>query len=67
MLKRISLTISDELAERLNILADYYDLPVLDMIRELLTDGATVCETAIKCEACAQIAWLAQVEPDGRA
>lgn len=64
---KISITLPDELAERLTILADHYEAPVMDLILEIITSGAAVCEDAIHCEACQQIAWLAHVDPAGRA
>jgi predicted transcriptional regulator len=64
---KITLTLSDKLAQRLSYLADYYDADIRDMLVEMLTDTASICEDAIACEACEQIAWLAQVEPAGRA
>lgn len=67
MTRRITLTLPEDLILRLNYLADYYDAPVLDVIHELITHGVTFCEDAIQCEACAQIEWLAHIEPAGNA
>lgn len=67
MPKRITLNLSDDLAQRLTILADTYDCDVIDLAKELIQDGVTVCEAAIEREACEQIRYLAQVDPLGRA
>lgn len=67
MPKRISLTISDDLAHRLSILADTYDCDVLDLAQELILDGVTVCEAAIEREACEQIHYLVHADPLGTA
>ena len=67
MPKRITLTLPDELAERLASLADAYDLDVRELAQELIKDGATICENAIEREACEQITYLTHVEPLGTA
>ena len=67
MPKRITLNLSDDLAHRLTILADAYNIDVRELALELVQDGVTICEAAIECEACEQIRYLTHVEPLGRA
>lgn len=67
MPKRLTLSISDDLAQRLAILADTYNCDVTELAAELVQDGATICEAAIEREACERISYLANVEPLGRA
>lgn len=67
MPKRITLNLSDDLAHRLSILADAYNIDVRELAQELIADGATICENAIEREACEQITYLTHVEPLGRA
>jgi predicted transcriptional regulator len=67
MSQKVSLTLTDDLAQRLSWLADHYDCEVLELINELIEDGAHICETAIHDEACEQIRYLAQTPAAGRA
>lgn len=64
---KLTIQISDDLAQRLAILADAYDCDVTELAYELVQDGVTVCENAIEREACEQIRYLAHVEPLGTA
>lgn len=64
---KLTLRISDDLAQRLTILADAYDCDVTELALELVSDGVMVCEAAIEREACEQIRYLAQVDPAGTA
>lgn len=67
MTRRITVTITEEQALRLTVLADAYNCGAIELARDLLLEAIRFCESAIECEACEQIAWLAQVEPEGRA
>lgn len=67
MTQKVSLTLTDDLAQRLTILADIYNCDVIELMQELILDGTTVCEAAIEREACEQITFLATAEPAGRA
>lgn len=67
MPRKLFLTLSDDLAHRLTILADTYDLDVTELAHELIQDGVTICENAIEQEACEQIHYLTHAEPLGRA
>lgn len=67
MTRRITLSLTDDEAIRLTALADVYNTGPIDLAGELLLQAIIFCESAIECEACEQIAWLANVEPEGRA
>lgn len=67
MPKRITLNLPDDLAHRLSILADAYNIDVRELAQELMADGATICENAIEREACEQIRYLVNVDPLGTA
>lgn len=67
LMRQIPIEISEDLALRLTWLANHYDCDILELITELIEDGAHICETAIHDEACEQIRYLAQTPPAGRA
>lgn len=67
MTRRVTLALEDDLILRLNYLADYYETDVTLMLIEMITQSTAHCEDAINCEACAQIEWLAHIEPAGNA
>jgi len=65
--QRITLTISDDLAERLTWLADHYDCDVIELTHELLIDSIHFCQATIEAEACEQIRLLMEAPAIGRA
>lgn len=67
MPKRITLTLPDELAERLARVADYYDKDVREFILGFMDEQTEALEKYHVELACQQIEWFANVEPQGRA
>lgn len=67
MTRRLTVILTEEQAERLTALASIYDCWSVDLAGELLIKAIQYCEDAIACDACEQIAWLAEVDPEGRA
>jgi hypothetical protein len=65
--RRIVLTITDELAERISRVASYYDRDAKTFITELMDDQTAMLEECHHQEACEQIRYLVQVEPAGNA
>lgn len=67
MSQRLIVTITDELAQRITVLADLANVDAPAMAIQLLLAGAELAEDIADEDACEQIAWLAAVEPQGRA
>jgi hypothetical protein len=67
MPKRLILTLPDELAERLSRVAAYYDQDAKALALDILNDQSAMLEDHHHDQACQQIAYLAAVEPAGRA
>lgn len=67
MSKRITLTVSDELAERIARVADYYDKDVREFIVGFIDDQIALLEDYHADLACQQIEWLCSVKPEGNA
>lgn len=67
MSKRIILTVSDELAERLSRIASHYDKDVRNFLIEMAEDQTLLLEEYHEREACEQISYLVNAEPLGRA
>jgi hypothetical protein len=67
MARRITVNLTDDQAVRLSALADCFDCSPVDLAGGLLLEAIQSCEDDINSEACEQIAWLAAVEPQGRA
>lgn len=67
MSRRITLMVTDELAERIARVADYYDKDVRTFITEMVDDHTELLEEYHNDLACAQIRFLVDVEPAGSA
>jgi predicted DNA-binding protein len=65
--RRIVLTITDELAERISRVASHYDRDAKTYIIEAIDDQTAMLEEYHHQEACEQIRYLVQVEPAGSA
>ena len=67
MSRRITILVTDELAERIARVADYYDKDVRTFIIEMVDDHTELLEDYHNDLACAQIRYLVDADPAGSA